>query len=62
MTLTLHVLRLSNGLYRKAHPTLSSVAALTLDEAKRAKAGHPGSVIEPFHPFEIYPTEFPDNA
>jgi hypothetical protein len=57
---TLYVLQLANGLYRKVHPTLSNVAALSLEEAKRAKAGHPGSVIEPFHPFEIYPTEFDD--
>lgn len=57
---TLHVLLLSNGLYRKAHPTLDSAAVLSLEEAKRARAGNPGSVIEPFHPFEIYPTEFAD--
>lgn len=57
---TLYVLQLSNGLYRKVHPTLSNVAALSLDEAKRAKAGNPGSVIEPFQPFEIYPTDFAD--
>lgn len=57
---SLYVLRLSNGLYRKVHPTLDNVAVLTLDEARRAKAGNPDSVIEPFHPFEAYPTEFAD--
>jgi hypothetical protein len=57
---TLYVLQLANGLYRKVHPTLSNVAALSLEEAKRAKAGHPGSIIEPFHRFEIYPIEFDD--
>lgn len=54
----MYVLGLADGLYLRADAYSDTVGILSEEEAHNARKIIPGSFIEPYNPFEIYPTDF----
>ena len=56
----LYVLGLGDGRYRHVSGSPGTVQVFDEPTAKKALAGYPDGFLEPFMPFEAYPTEFSD--
>lgn len=57
----MYVLGLADGLYLRADAYSNTVGILSEEEAHDARNIIPGSFIELYNPFDIYPTEFAED-